>query len=221
MTHPGLTLNLTLGAGDLGLPARLAGEVELGPGQGEQSSRRMDQRTDGRTESPLGSAGSINSLCGVPFVDQRASREGGLARPPGPGPGAPSPETSSGPGGIRPGQGWDRGWLEECKDFCILYINKTLIPMVVQAGPGGSPHVHHSCGLCAASRLPWRWGRLGKRSSFRRPGLAALLWPHSGPAQLARWGSAGLRPGGPAAAQAGTQQCPGSRPPGQCRTAAR
>lgn len=36
-----------------------------------------------------------------------------------------------------------QGWFRECKDFCVFYINKTLIPVVVQAGPRRGLCVHH------------------------------------------------------------------------------
>lgn len=51
--------------------------------------------------------------------------------------GAPSSETSSVPGGVQARLQLGQGWLQECKDFCGFYINNTLIPLVVQAGPLG------------------------------------------------------------------------------------
>lgn len=88
------------------------------------------------------------------------------------------------PGQVQLGQ----GWLQECKDFCDFYINNTLIPLVVQAGPLGV----HVCGPCTpSSASPIHMGRSGRDFPLLGPGCAAQLQSHSSPA----WCGRGGRPG--------------------------
>lgn len=94
----------------------------------------------------MGTANSINNsgCVWVPFVDQespetRASGLQGRVCLPKPGLGAPAQRPALSLGVFRPGgtrlrykDGTElarQNWLEECTDFCIFYINKTLIPI--------------------------------------------------------------------------------------------
>lgn len=94
----------------------------------------------------MGTANSINNsgCVWVPFVDQespetRASGLQGRVCLPKPGLGAPAQRPALSHGVFRPGgtrlrykDGTElarQNWLEECTDFCIFYINKTLIPI--------------------------------------------------------------------------------------------
>lgn len=75
---------------------------------------------------------------GQELVDWRVG-----SRLPRPGLGAPAQRPALSLGVFGPGRSCGRGWLQECKDFCIFYINKTLLPVVVQTGPRGGRCVHH------------------------------------------------------------------------------
>ena len=187
-------------------------------------------RTDTRMDRALVLSKLINRfvrgpLCrlgakprGRELVDWRVG-----SRLPSPGLGAPAQRPALSLGVFRPGRSCGGGWLQECKDFCAFYINTTLIPMVVQAGPLGGPCVHHPHGPCAPPLLPphpcaERQTETSSRSVLGRP-------PGSGPALVPRgwraWVASGLSAGVAAAAPAGSRRCPGSRLLERCRTAGR
>lgn len=186
------------GAGDL-LQGWLGGNVESGL---RREGRRQGEagRTDTRTDRALVLSKLINRfvrgpLCrlgakprGRELVDWRVG-----SRLPSPGLGAPAQRPALSLGVFRLGRSCGGGWLQECKDFCAFYINTTLIPMVVQAGPLGGPCVHHPRGPCAPPLLPppSMCGEADRDFLSLSPGQATRLRPRSGPTRLE--GMGGLR----------------------------
>lgn len=183
------------GAGDPNPPARLAG------GQSGVLARwrRTAAREAGRMDRALVLGKLINRFVRGPLrrlgakprgrelVDWRVGSR--LLRP---GLGAPAQRPALSLGAFRPGRDCGRGWLQECKDFCIFYINKILIPVVVQVGPHGGHCVHHPCGPCTPSSAPpVHVRRVGRDCLLLSPRQAPWLQPRSGPTRLE--GAAGRR----------------------------
>lgn len=181
----------------------------------------------------MGTANSINNsgCVWVPFVDQespetRASGLQGRVCLPKPGLGAPAQRPALSHGVFRPGgtrlrykDGTElaqQDGLEECTDFCIFYINKTLIPIFCPFRTTWGP-------MC----IPPMWTLHpplaflfdGEDWGETIPPQACAGHPFLAPAHKLGRSSHGLRPGVLAAAPAETQQCPESRPPGRCQTA--
>lgn len=110
-------------------------------------------------------------------------------------------------------------WLEECTDFCSFSINKTLIPFFffpfrTPWGPTCAPPMWTLHPPLAFLFDGEDWGET-------IPPQACAGHPVLAPAHRPGRRSHGLRPGVLAAAPAGTQRCPKSRPPEQCQTVGR